>query len=152
MKERVGHSKTSVYSYLYSQRGLTCTAQSSQNRSTDIIEKIIVPLNAEYMQVCIYGSLDSLQTEFFAGAHIETIEQLRSYVGATAHVHKVGIFFLMLNIDRRFKEKLMELYQNHSKLVRFFSDLRFELVTVFFWSSQDVTGFVVQCTDGYRIV
>ena len=130
---------------------MTCAAQSSQNRGTDSIEKIIAPLNAEYMQACIYGSLDFLQAEFFPGARSEAIEQLRGYVGAAAHAHKVGIFFLLLNIDRRLKEKLMELDQNHAKLARFFSDLRLELVTVFFCSSQDVPGFVVQCTDGYRI-
>ena len=39
---------------------MTCAAQKSQSRGTDIVEKIIAPLNAEYMQACIYGSLDSL--------------------------------------------------------------------------------------------
>jgi len=130
---------------------MTCAAQKSQSRSTDIVEKIIAPLNADYMQACIYGSLDSLQAEFFAGARSEAIEQLRGYVGGAAHAHKVGIFFLLLNIDRRLKEQLMELDQNHAKLARFFSDLRLELVTVFFCSSQGVPGFVVQCTNGYRI-
>jgi hypothetical protein len=116
-----------------------------------MIEKIIAPVNAEYMQACIYGSLDFLQTEFFAGARSDAIEVLRGYVRTAAHAHKVGIFFLLLNIDRQLKEKLMDLDQNHAKLARFFSDLRLELVTVFFCSSQGVSGFVVQCTDGYRI-
>ncbi len=130
---------------------MTCTAHKSQGRSTDMIEKIIAPVNAEYMQACIYGSLDFLQAEFFAGARSDAIEVLRGYVGTAAHAHKVGIFFLLLNIDRQLKEKLMDLDQNHAKLARFFSDLRLELVTVFFCSSQGVSGFVVQCTDGYRI-
>jgi hypothetical protein len=116
-----------------------------------MIEKIIAPPNEEYMQGCIYASLDFLQAEFFAGARSEAVELLRGYVGAAAHAEKVGIFFLLLNIDRQLKEKLMGLDQNHAKLARFFSDLRLELVTVFFCSSQGVPGFVVQCTDGYRI-
>jgi hypothetical protein len=130
---------------------MTCAAQKSQSRGTDTIEKIIAPPNEEYMQACIYTSLDFLQAEFFAGARSEAIELLRGFVGTAAHAEKVGIFFLLLNIDRQLKEKLMGLDQDHAKLARFFSDLRLELVTVFFCSRQGVPGFVVQCTDGYRI-
>ena len=131
---------------------MTCPKQTS-SQNTDFIDKIISEVNTKYLETCIRESLDFLQTEFFADSPCEGIERLRSYVGQadTVHAHKVGIFFLLLNIDRQLKEKLMDLDQNHAKLARFFSDLRLELVTVFFCSSQGVSGFVVQCTDGYRI-
>ena len=130
---------------------MTCTSHSMQSQNSDMIERIISPINANYLDLCIEESLASLKREFFAHEACEALEKLRRYARGAVHAHKVGIFFLLLNIDRRLKEQLMELYQNHAKLARFFSDLRLELVTVFFCSSQDVPGFVVQCTDGYRI-
>jgi hypothetical protein len=131
---------------------MTCTKQSSR-QSTDIIDKIIAPVNTAYLEACIYESLSFLQAEFFPAAGCERIERLRGYVGRaeTAHAHKVGIFFLLLNIDRTLKQKLMDADRNHAKLVRFFSDLRTELVTGFFCSAQPVLGFVQQCTEVYLI-
>jgi hypothetical protein len=110
-------------------------------------------VNTAYLEACIYESLSFLQAEFFPAAGCEGIERLRGYVGRaeTAHAHKVGIFFLLLNIDRTLKQKLMDADRNHAKLVRFFSDLRTELVTGFFCSAQPVLGFVQQCTEVYLI-
>ena len=132
---------------------MTCTVQSMQSQNTDIIDKIISPINERFLEACIEESLASLQSEFFPDAPCESLEKLRSYArrGETAHAHKVGIFFLLLNIDRKLKQRLMHADQNHAKLARFFMDLRQELVTVFFCSSQDVPGFVVKCKQGYLI-
>jgi len=137
-----------------------CAGQDSQSsqgsqssQSTDFIDKIISPVNTGYLEACIYGSLNFLQAEFFPAARCEGIERLRGYVGCgeTAHAHKVGIFFLLLNIDRTLKQKMMDADRNHAKLVRFFSDLRTELVTGFFCSAQPVLGFVLQCREVYLI-
>ena len=130
---------------------MTCTKR--QAVSTDFIDKIISPINTKYLEACIWDSLDFLQAEFFAAAPCAGIERLRGYVGLaeTAHAHKVGVFFLLLNIDRTLKQKMMDADRNHAKLVRFFSDLRTELVTGFFCSAQPVLGFVLQCTQVYLI-
>jgi hypothetical protein len=131
---------------------MTCTKQTS-SQNTDFIDKIISEVNTKYLETCIYESLDFLQTEFFADSPCEGIERLRSYVGRpdTVHAHKVGIFFLLLNIDRKLKQKMMDCDWNHRKLVRFFSDLRRELVTDFFCSAQPVLGFVLKYREGYLI-
>jgi hypothetical protein len=131
---------------------MTCPKQTS-SQNTDFIDKIISEVNTKYLETCIYESLDFLQTEFFADSPCEGIERLRSYVGRadTVHAHKVGIFFLLLNIDRKLKQKMMDCDRNHRKLVRFFSDLRRELVTDFFCSAQPVLGFVLKCREGYLI-
>ena len=122
-----------------------------QSQNTDIIDKIISPINEPFLDACIEESLAFLQEEFFPDAPCEPLEKLRSYAGRAVHAHKVGIFFLLLNIDRKLKQRLMHADQNHAKLARFFMDLRQELVTVFFCSSQPVPDFVVKCKQGYLI-
>jgi hypothetical protein len=131
---------------------MTCTRQTS-SQNTDFIDKVISEVNTRYLETCIHDSLDFLQCEFFPGSPCDAIERLRSYVGLpnTAHAHKVGIFFLLLNIDRKLKQKMMDCDRNHRKLVRFFSDLRRELVTDFFCSAQPVLGFAHKCREGYLI-
>ena len=131
---------------------MTCTRQSN-SQQTDFIDKIISEVNTRYLEACICESLDFLQAEFFAGSPCDGIERLRRYVlsAEPAHAHKVGIFFLLLNIDRKLKQKMMDSDRNHPKLVRFFSDLRRELVTDFFCSAQPVLGFVLKCREGYLI-
>ena len=128
---------------------MTCTS-TMQSQNTDI-EKIISPINDAYLHMCIYESLAFLQKEFFGEAPCPAIEVLRAYVSRAVHADKVGIFFLLLNIDQHLKEKLMQLHQNHAKLARFFMDLRQELVTTFFCSSQPVLDFVLQCQQTYLI-
>jgi hypothetical protein len=105
------------------------------------------------MEICIRESLDTLKNEFFGDAQCECIELVRSYVSSdeTVHAHKVAVFFLLLNIDEKMKQKMMRLDQNHAKLARFFLDLRKELVTVFFCTSQPVHQFVQQCRETYLI-
>ena len=128
---------------------MTCTS-TMQSQNTDI-EKIISPINDAYLHMCIYESLAFLQKEFFGETPCPAIEVLRAYVSRAVHADKVGIFFLLLNIDQHLKEKLMQLHQNHAKLARFFMDLRQELVTMFFCSSQPVLDFVLQCQQTYLI-
>jgi hypothetical protein len=130
---------------------MTCTAQSMQSQNTDIIDKIISPINERYLEACIEESLAALQTEFFPSEACDALEKLRSYARGAVHAHKVGIFFLLLNIDRQLKQRLMHADQNNAKLARFFVDLRQELVTVFFCSSQPVSEFVLKCKQGYLI-
>lgn len=130
---------------------MTCTGQSMQSQNTDIIDKIISPINERFLETCIEESLACLQDEFFRNAPCESLEKLRSYARRAVHAHKVGIFFLLLNIDQKLKQKLMHADQNHAKLARFFTDLRQELVTVFFCSSQPVPEFVLKCKQGYLI-
>jgi hypothetical protein len=130
---------------------MTCTAQASQRHETDIIEKITGAANAPYMLQCIDGSLDFLQREYFAGTQCEALEALRRHAPRAPHAQQVALFFLLLNIDRELKHKLMCLDQNHSKLTRFYLDLRHELVTGFFCSSQDVRTFTGKCREVYMI-
>ena len=53
--------------------------------------------------------------------------------------------------SRELKQRLMRLDSNHGKLTRFYLDLRQELVTGFFCSSQDVHTFAGKCREGYLI-
>jgi hypothetical protein len=126
---------------------MTCTS-TIQSQNIDI-EKIVSPINDAYLETCIYESLVFLEKEFFGETKCQAIQVLRDYVSRAVHAHKVGIFFLLLNIDRNLKEKLMHL--DHAKMARFFMDLRQELVTTFFCSSQPVLDFVLQCQQTYRI-
>ena len=130
---------------------MTCTTNASQRHETDIIEKIIGAANAPFMLQCIEQSLDFLQQEFFAGERCDALDKLRRHAPGAPHVQQVAIFFLLLNIDRELKQKLMCLDNNHSKLTRFYLDLRQELVTGFFCSSQDVRTFAGKCKEVYLI-
>ena len=130
---------------------MTCTTQSSQRHETDIIEKITADANAAYMLECMHCSLDFLQKEYFGATSCDALDVLRRHVGRAPHAQQVGIFFLLLNIDRELKQRLMLLDKNHRKLTRFFLDLRQELVTSFFCSSQPVLHFVLNCKQGYLI-
>ena len=130
---------------------MTCTTQASQRQETDIIDKITGPANAPFMLECIRGSLDFLQREFFGAAPCEALDALRRQAPRAPHAQQVAIFFLLLNIDRQLKQKLMGLDSNHGKLTRFFLDLRQELVTGFFCSSQDVRTFAGKCREVYLI-
>jgi hypothetical protein len=115
---------------------MTCTAQASQRHETDIIDKITAPVNAAYMLACIFETLDFLQREFFHATQCEALEVLRGHAPRAPHAQQVALFFLLLNIDRELKKKLMCQDSNHRKLTHFFLDLRQELVTSFFCSSQ----------------
>jgi hypothetical protein len=130
---------------------MTCTTHASQRHETDIIEKITGEANAPFMLACIEQSLDFLQREFFAGAQCGALEVLRRHAPGAPHAQQVAIFFLLLNIDRELKHRLMCLDNNHSKLTRFYLDLRQELVTGFFCSSQDVRTFAGKCKEVYLI-
>ena len=130
---------------------MTCSAHSMHSQSTDMIERIIAPVNDKYLDACIADSLAFLQKEFFPKEPCAALEKLRSYARRAVHAHKVGIFFLLMNIDRTLKQKMMDSDKNHAKLARFFLDLRQELVTVFFCSSQPVPEFVLRCKQGYLI-
>ncbi len=130
---------------------MTCAAQTSQRHETDIIDKITGAANAPYMLECIGGSLDFLQREYFAGAPCEALDVLRRHAPGAPHAQQAAIFFLLLNIDRELKQRLMGLDKNHSKLTRFYLDLRQELVTGFFCSSQDVRTFSGKCREVYLI-
>ena len=130
---------------------MTCTTHASQRHETDIIEKIIGAANAPFMLACIDESLDFLQREFFAGTQCGALDVLRRHAPGAPHVQQVAIFFLLLNIDRELKQKLMALDKNHRKLTRFYLDLRQELVTSFFCSSQPVHTFTGKCREGYLI-
>jgi hypothetical protein len=133
---------------------MTCTAQTaqtSQRHETDIVEKITAPANAPFMLDCIDGSFNFLQQEFFAGTRCEALDVLRAHAPRAPHAQQVALFFLLLNIDRELKGKLMRLDSNHRKLTRFFLDLRQELVNGFFCSSQPVLHFAVRCKQGYLI-
>ena len=130
---------------------MTCTTQASQRQETDIIEKITGEANAPYMLACIEQSLDFLQREFFAGTQCDALEVLRRHAPGAPHAQQVALFFLLLNIDRELKQKLMRLDKNHKKLTRFYLDLRNELVTGFFCTSQDARTFAGKCREGYLI-
>ena len=130
---------------------MTCATPASQRLETDIIDKITGAANAPYMLECIGGSLDFLQREYFAGAPCEALDVLRRHAPGAPHAQQVAIFFLLLNIDRELKQRLMGLDKNHSKLTRFYLDLRQELVTGFFCSSQDVRTFSGKCREVYLI-
>jgi hypothetical protein len=130
---------------------MTCTAHASQRHETDIIEKITGPANAPYMLECIGTSLDFLQREYFGATQCEALEALRRHAPGAPHAEQVALFFLLLNIDRELKQRLMGLDSNHRKLTRFYLDLRRELVTSFFCSSQPVLHFALKCKQGYLI-
>jgi hypothetical protein len=130
---------------------MTCTTQASQRHETDIIEKITGAANAPYMLACIDGSLQFLQREYFGATQCEALEVLRRHAPRAPHVQQVAIFFLLLNIDRELKQRLMGLDNNHGKLTRFYLDLRHELVTCFFCSSQSVRTFADKSREGYLI-
>ena len=130
---------------------MTCATHTSQRHETYIIDKITGAANAPYMLECIDASLHFLGREYFADMPCHALEVLRREAPRAPHAQQVAIFFLLLNLDRDLKQKLMGLDSNHRKLTRFFLDLRQELVTFFFCSSQPVLHFTVKCKQGYLI-
>jgi hypothetical protein len=87
----------------------------------------------------------------YTGTTCDALDVLRRHAPAAPHAQQVALFFLLLNIDRELKQRLMRLDSNHGKLTRFYLDLRQELVTSFFCSRQDVVGFADKCRQGYLI-
>ena len=79
-----------------------------------------------------------------------TIEKKKLYMLQTRHGKRTALAFVKIAHDM-VKQKLMSLDSNHGKLTRFFLDLRQELVTSFFCSSQPVLLFALKCKQGYLI-
>ena len=130
---------------------MTCATHTSQRHETYIIDKITGAANAPYMLECIDASLHFLGREYFADMPCHALEVLRREAPRAPHAQQVSIFFLLLNVDRELKQKLMGLDLDHNKLTRFFIDLRHELVPGFFCSSQSVQCFAGKCREGYLI-
>jgi nitrogen fixation/metabolism regulation signal transduction histidine kinase len=68
------------------------------------------------------------------------------------HTERLAIFYLLLNIDAPLKTRILCMDEgNKEKIGRFLQDLRNELVTTYFCSSQSVPEFVKACTEAYWI-
>jgi len=134
---------------------MTCTQNSGDTcqNTKDLISKLESPLNSDYIKILIHKSSQSLQREFFDDSLTPELAQLHSRIERATHCELLAVFFLLLNVDQGLKQAVYELDvpDNHAKITRFIMDLRQQLVTTFFCSSQTVTEFVQECSDTYCI-
>ena len=119
----------------------------------DFIGKIQSKVNEEYLRILINAGIDSLRVELLDGVVTAEIEGLRRHVQHATQCELLGIFFLLLNIDQGLKQTVFDLdvSTNNLKITRFMQDLRQDLVTKFFCSSQSMSEFVQECYDIYSI-
>jgi hypothetical protein len=133
---------------------MTCTQNNVECQSTkDLISKLESPLNSDYVRALIHKASKSLQLEFFDDSLTPELAQLHSRVQSATHSELLAVFFLLLNVDQGLKQIVYDLDvpDNHAKITRFIMDLRQQLVTTFFCSSQTLTEFVQECSDTYCI-
>lgn len=134
---------------------MTCTQNSGDTcqNTKDLISKLESPLNSDYIKILIHKSSQSLQREFFDDSLTPELAQLHSRIERATHCELLAVFFLLLNVDQGLKQAVYDLDvpDNHAKITRFIMDLRQQLVTTFFCSSQTVTEFVQECSDTYCI-
>ena len=132
---------------------MTCTDTATRQQTQDLLSKIESPLNGEYVRALVRGALDSLRLEFFGGALTPELAQLRERVERAPHAELLAVFFLLLNVDQGLKQAVYDLDvpDNHAKITRFILDLRRQLVTTFFCSTQTAAEFVQECSETYCI-
>jgi len=110
-------------------------------------------VNEEYLRTLIEKGIDSLRVELLDGVVTAEIQGLQRSLQNATQCELLGIFFLLLNIDQGLKQTVFDLDvpTNNLKITRFMQDLRQDLVTKFFCSSQSMSEFVQECYDIYSI-
>ena len=135
---------------------MTCTksTHNTQCQSTqDLIAKLDSPVNAPYVRQLIENAVASLRAEFFGGALTPELAQLQVRVQRATHCELLAVFFLLLNVDQAAKQAVYDLDvpATHPKITRFILDLRRQLVSTFFCTSQTAAEFAQECSDTYCI-
>ena len=118
----------------------------------DILEKVTHPINGEFLDAFIRDTVASLKTEFFAATGCPKLDAVQAVARRGTHTERLAIFYLLLNIDAPLKTRILCMDEgNRVKIGRFLQDLRNELVTTYFCSSQSVPEFVKACKEAYWI-
>ena len=134
---------------------MTCAQKSTHvcQSTQDLISKLESPVNGPYVRQLIANAISSLQLEFFGGAPTPELAQLQRRVQRATHCELLAVFFLLLNVDQGAKQAVYDLDVpgTHPKITRFILDLRRQLVSTFFCTSQTVAEFAQECSDTYCI-
>lgn len=134
---------------------MTCRRKEQHEcQSTyDFIGKIQDKVNEAYLRALINTGIDSLRVELLDGVVTPEIQGLQRCLQHATQCELLGIFFLLLNIDQGLKQTVFDLDvpTNNLKITRFMQDLRQDIVTKFFCSSQSMSEFVQECYDIYSI-
>ena len=118
----------------------------------DVLEKVTHPINGEFLDAFIRDTVASLKTEFFAETQCPKLDAVQEVARRGTHTERLAIFYLLLNIDAPLKARILCMDEaNRVKIGRFLQDLRSELVTTYFCSSQSVQDFVKACKEAYWI-
>ena len=118
----------------------------------DILDKVTHPINGEFLDVFIRDTIASLRTDFFAATGCPKLDTVQEVARRGTHTERLAIFYLLLNIDARLKTRILCMDEgNRVKIGRFLQDLRNELVTTYFCSSQSVPEFAKACKEAYWI-
>lgn len=123
-------------------------------QSQNILLRLFSPLNITELQLLIEESIKNICIEYYNSQSTFEIDKLRAFSRTCSHVDKIGIFFLLLNIDQQMKEFIMNVDGNLNgrKLTRFFADLKLHAVPKFFSSENStISQFVDECEDTYVI-
>jgi hypothetical protein len=131
-------------------------AEHAQGRGdypiADILEKVTHPINGEFLDAFIRDTVASLKTEFFAATGCPKLDAVQEAARRGTHTERLAIFYLLLNIDAPLKTRILCMDEgNKAKIGRFLQDLRNELVTTYFCSSQSVPEFAKACKEAYWI-
>jgi len=87
----------------------------------------------DFLKMLTHSSLLNIQHDYFNGQTTIEIEELKKMVDTAPHFTLLALFFLLLNIDSKLKDRVwdLELESNYAKLERFLLDLKHPIVSEF---------------------
>ena len=118
------------------------------------MERLFLSTNIEMLRRLVLDSLSAIEDSIYDGHSTTQTIQMRQTAGDGAHTVVLTQFMLLLNVDPRLKETMLEAQSPRSKqkLTRFMLDLRKSLVIEFFTDELlSMCEFVGLCEDTHII-
>jgi len=135
---------------------ITCHARAkvSTPPTPDLLERVLLPQNAELLRASVLGAIASIEAEFFDASTTSESRAMRITATHADHVVLLALFMLLLNVDAQLKEHVVAAASGDKKhkVVRLLEDLRQRLVLDYFTNEEISTNaFVGACEDCYVI-
>lgn len=118
------------------------------------MERLFLSTNIEMLRRLVLDSLSAIEDSIYDGHSTAQTIQMRQTAEDGAHTVVLTQFMLLLNVDPRLKETMLEAQSPRSKqkLTRFMLDLRKSLVIEFFTDELlSMCEFVGLCEDTHII-
>lgn len=116
----------------------TSTTKSTTNPQTsakfpNFILHLFSTKCTQFVKTLTRNSLINIQHEYFNDQTTADVEDLKKLVDTAPYYTVLALFFLLLNVDEKLKDKVwdLELDTNHAKLERFLLDLKHPIISEF---------------------